>query len=112
MLAQSQVAHYLNQNDLTSSEHFVDCDFTVTEASRRNRNFKVLSQHGPSYLLKQGIGSAATATVKHEATVYNFLQQLPAKSRLLGYIPKFIRYDSLRQILILELLRCSGLSRI
>ena len=104
MLAQSQVAHYLNQNGLTASEHFVNCDFTVMEASRRNRNFKVLSQHGPCYLLKQGIGSAATETVKHEAAVYKLLRQLPSNSSLLGYIPQFIKYDSLQQILILELL--------
>jgi len=102
MLAQSDVATYLLDRGLLNAAAIVDGDVTVRDASSRNRNFKVESSHGPSYLLKQGLGPEAVATVAHEAGVYDYLSK---KGRVHPYLPVFHGYDAERQVLVLELMR-------
>ena len=81
MLTQLEVAAYLLQHDLISAASIVEGDLAVADASRRNRNFKVISERGPSYLLKQGVGSGGKATLAHEAVVYEFLRSLAPRHR-------------------------------
>src|SRR5438552_17861227 len=73
MLTQAQIAHYLVRDGLVSAESIVDSDFEVVEASRRNRNCKVVSDRGPSYLLKQLKETSAGDTVANESRVYSLL---------------------------------------
>jgi hypothetical protein len=53
MLAQSEVVPYLLQHHLISAGSVVDGDIAVLDASRRNRNFKVISEQGRCYFVKQ-----------------------------------------------------------
>lgn len=105
MLTQSQIARYLLGRDLISTASLVGSDFVVTEASCRNRNFRAGSSTGPSYFLKQGVGSEATRTVAHEARVYRFLNESPEAKRFLPSVPPFVQYDAEGKVLILESLR-------
>lgn len=105
MLTQAQIAHYLVGTGLTSVDSIVDTDFEVVEASRRNRNCKVVSDRGPSYLLKQLKEASAGDTVANEARVYNLLQKVSTGNALLRHIPRLVRYDASHGILIVDLLR-------
>lgn len=105
MLTQLEVAAYLLQHNLISAASIVEGDLAVADTSRRNRNFKVISERGPSYLLKQGVGTGGIATVAHEALVYEFLRSLAGKDGLDNYLPRYYGYDTKEQILILELVR-------
>ena len=107
MLSPRQVATYLLQRDLIHPASIVAGDFTVLDVSRRNRNFKVLTTQGPSYLLKQGIGPGGATTVAHEAAVYQLLHR-DSRSQSAGlprYLPRFYSYDDQERVLILELMR-------
>jgi hypothetical protein len=107
MLTQDEIAPYLLERKLVSAESIVEGDLAVVDASRRNRNFKVLSERGPSYLLKQGLGPEGRATVAHEAAVYDLLLRAEDDSGGLnnGYLPRCYAYDTKEHVLVLELLR-------
>lgn len=77
----------------------------VMDVSRRNRNYKVVSERGPSYLLKQGIGPEGRATLANEAAVYQLLQSDRSTHGLDCYLPRCYGYDPEEHILILELVR-------
>ena len=105
MLDQSNVAAYLLHRELISGASIVDGDFTVMDVSRRNRNFKVTSQLGPSYLLKQSAGQEGGASLAYESGVYQVLHELREDRSLQRYLPRHYAYDEQENILILELLR-------
>jgi Phosphotransferase enzyme family len=104
MLSHSEVAQYLIQGEFITAASIVDEDLRVVEASRRNRNFKVIGERGPSYLLKQGLGANGRATVAHEATIYRYLEAAPGSECFRSYLPGYQHYDAHEGILILELL--------
>jgi hypothetical protein len=105
VLTQSEVVPYLLKRNLVRTASIVESDLVVTDVSRRNRNYTVLSECAPSYLLKQGVGPEGRATLAHEAAVYQLLQEEPEYSLLSRYLPRYYGYDSQEGILILELLR-------
>ncbi len=105
MLAQSEVAPYLLKHRLVSAESIVEGDLVVMDVSRRNRNYKVVSESGSSYLLKQGIGAEGRATLANEAAVYQLLQSDTSTYGLDCYLPRCYGYDPEEHILILELVR-------
>lgn len=105
MLTQHEVVSYLLERKLISTESIVGSDLLVADVSRRNRNFKVISDRGPCYLLKQGVGVDGVATVAHEALVYQHLQTVAESDQFSGYLPRYYEYDPKEQILILEMLR-------
>jgi len=97
MLTRSEVVPYLLRRGLVGAESVVDGDLTIVDASRRNHNFGILRERGPSYLLKQGTDAERKATIANEALVYSSLQLDP-------YLPRLVHYDSDEHILILEYL--------
>jgi thiamine kinase-like enzyme len=103
-LSQRTVVPYLLQRHLISLDSIVAGDLSVEDASRRNRNFKIISEHGPCYLLKQGVGREGLATVAHEAAVYDFLQSY-TRNGFDCYLPRLCDYDPKEHILILEFMR-------
>jgi thiamine kinase-like enzyme len=104
MLTERGVVPYLLKSNLVNSQAIVEGDISVVNVSRRNRNFKVISAQGPCYLLKQGVGQDGIATVAHEAAVYQLLQAKTGNGGFDRYVPRFYRYNSQENILILELL--------
>jgi hypothetical protein len=105
MLTQLEAVPYLLQTQLVSADSFVNGDLAVEDASRRSRNFKVISEHAPSYLLKQGIGPDGSATISHEAAIYELFWSDTAADELRCYLPRFYKYDSREHLLVLEFLR-------
>ena len=105
MLTQLEVVPYLLQYKLVSVDTFVDGDLVVEDASRRNRNFKVISELAPSYFLKQGIGQDGVVTVASEAAVYELFWSERANDELRRYLPHFYKYDPGERMLVLEFLR-------
>jgi hypothetical protein len=105
MLTQRAVVPYLLQHGLISEQAIVEGDLAVVDASRRNLNFQVVSEHGPCYLLKQGVGPDGIETVGHEAAVYQRLQSSAGNLGFDRYLPRFFAYDPKERILIIEFLR-------
>jgi len=96
---------YLLDRAFITRESIVAGDLAITDVSRRNRNFKIVSEQGPSYLVKQGIGSEGVATVAHEAVIYRLLHSDSSRNGMCRYLPAFHAYDEKQHLLILELLR-------
>lgn len=103
-LAQQEIVPYLLDRRLIRAGRVVDGDLSVFDVSRRNCNFKVVCQEGPSYLLKQGIGPQGIATVAHEGAVYRYFQSTDKKRVLESCLPICHGYDERCRVLILELL--------
>ena len=104
-LTQREVILYLLRRKLISPESIVQGDLVVVDASRRNLNFKVISECSPSYLLKQGVDPGRIVTVAREAAVYQLLNSDTRDDGVHRYLPHFYGYDAEEHILILELLR-------
>lgn len=103
MLTQPEVAAYLLQHEYLSPETIVSGDLAILDASRRNRNFKITTNNGPCYLVKQGQGPENEANVEHEARVYAAFQAAPRSQQRGRYVPRFHAYDRDARLLILEL---------
>jgi hypothetical protein len=105
VLTQEAVVSYLMDRRLLSMKHVVDGDLIVIDSSRRNRNFKVISEQGPSYFVKQGIGPEGAATVSNEAAAYERFNTDPEGTGLKSFLPRFYGYDADERVLVLELVR-------
>lgn len=102
VLSQRDVVSYLIGRSLIDTQSIVSGDLVVTDISRRNHNFKVLSSTGPNYLLKQGVGSERIATIRHEATIYQALQSGDSENGFDRFLPRCYGYDSEQHVLLLE----------
>jgi thiamine kinase-like enzyme len=102
-LTQLEIVPYLLNRGFIKAEQVVDGELAVVDVSRRNCNFQVASQDGPSYLIKQGIGPEGLATVAHEASVYRYLQSKPSNRVLNSCLPVYHNYDENHGVLILQL---------
>jgi aminoglycoside phosphotransferase (APT) family kinase protein len=101
MLTELEVVDFLMAQGLVAAPTVVDGDLEVFDASRRNRNFRVVSRTGPSYLVKQGFGADGRMTVANEAAVYRALAA--GGPRVARYLPAFHAYDEGTGVLVLEL---------
>lgn len=102
MLTQENLVAYLLRRGLIDVEAIVGSDLEILDVSRRNRNFKVLSRRGPSYLLKQGIGPDGMRTVAHEAHILRGIDAIDAGA-LRRCVPRCVDYDADEQVLITQL---------
>ncbi len=103
--AQWIILNYLLQNELLSSRVLVADALRISDASFRNTNFRVESELGPSYLLKQGVGAERSATVGHEAAVYEALLGSGAGTGVARFLPRFFGFEEADSTLILDLVR-------
>jgi len=104
MLAEPDLVHYLLRRELIGTASIVDGDLTIVDASRRNHNFGILRDHGPSYLLKQGIDLERSASVSNEARIYQFFHSAAERDGFTGYLPRYFGYDPDEHVLLLEFL--------
>jgi hypothetical protein len=102
-LTAANLAHFLVGRGLIGAETIVAGNISVLDASRRNRNFKVLRSGAPGLFVKQMRETQADAmlTLKREAAVYELAAEHPALRRLM---PKLVRYEPSRHVLVVELL--------
>ena len=102
-LTAANLAHFLTGRGLIGAEAIVAGGISVLDASRRNRNFKVLRSGAPGLFVKQmrEMQADAMLTLRREAACYELAAEHPALSRLM---PKLVRYEPSRHVLVLELL--------
>jgi Ser/Thr protein kinase RdoA (MazF antagonist) len=103
VLGQKDVARYLLDRGLLGPEAVLDGNLVISDASSRNWDFRVETEKGPCYLLKQGASPEGVATVAHEAGVYQQLARGP--DGVAALLPRFYRYDTAEGVLVLELVR-------
>ena len=99
MLTQHQAVEYLLDRSLLRPTQVVAGSLVVEDMSRRNCNFRVLADPGPSYLIKQGPEAVGYGTLHHEALVYRMLE--PHYGR---HMPRSHGYDAGHRALTLEYL--------
>jgi thiamine kinase-like enzyme len=105
MLTPDTAPRYLLQRGLIDTRAIVEGDLLVIDSSRRNANFKVISERGPSYLLKQGIGPRRSEGIANEAAIYNYLHhEHPSHHTLRSYLAVLRFHDSGEGILVTDLL--------
>jgi len=103
MLSLEGVISFLLARGLIHERRIVDGDILVLNASRRNLNFKVVSERSPGYLIKQGVGADKIPTVAREAAVYQFFGSHPLFQPLSSFLPHCYSYDPEECTLVLEL---------
>ena len=105
-LTSYNLADYLTASGLLSRRALVDGDFTVIEAGRRNRNFKVPRRQNSGLFVKQikTPTAEAAATLRREAIFYRAVAANPAYAGLQALTPRLVHYDERRQALLVELL--------
>ena len=107
-LSPRTVALHLVDVGLVSLESIVAGDLRVIDESRRNRNFRVVtnSSTGSGYFVKQ-VGTwepQGVETLQREAECYLLAQDEGALSPITSLLPKYHAYDPGRHILVVELL--------
>jgi aminoglycoside phosphotransferase (APT) family kinase protein len=101
-LQHAEVARYALARELVSAAQIAAGDLVVRDLSSRNRVYALESRHGPSWLLKQGVGASGAAMVAHEARTYASLHALGPTVR--RHLPPWRGYDERRGVLALGLL--------
>ena len=104
MLEQHEVAAYLLARRLISRRSIVAGRLRITDASSRNRNFRV-SGGAPreSLLLKQGIVADSAHSLANEVALYRRLTAANGRGgALAACVPRLRGHDANRGILILE----------
>lgn len=103
MIEQHDVTRYLLERSLLDPAAVIDGELAIHDVSSRNRNYRVVTRGGPSYLLKQPVGEEGIWTVANEAAVY---QRLAAVGDgMAHFLPTFYGYDAEGRVLVLELLQ-------
>jgi hypothetical protein len=102
-LTTANLPYFLINGGLLSPDAIVSSDLSILDASRRNRNFKVIRKFGPGFFIKQmrQMQPDAMYTLRREAACYERSRDDPTLGRLM---PRLITYDSARHVLIIELL--------
>jgi hypothetical protein len=102
VLKEEDIVPLLLRHHLLKEEHLVEGAVDVINVSRRNWNFQVTNEKGPSYFIKQGVGSEKRRTVAHEAKVYQFFHFMNDYLTCLEFLPRYYLYDPDECILVLE----------
>ena len=100
MLEQHEVAAYLLARRLVSRRSIVSGELRISDASSRNRNFRVSGDAGESLLLKQGIVADSAESLANEVALYRRLTAAGAARA--ACVPRLHGHDDARGILILE----------
>ncbi|MGH9722802.1 MAG: phosphotransferase [Bryobacteraceae bacterium] len=105
MLTLDNVVHYLVERGFVDAKSVIDGDFLAVDATRRNKNFKIIRRNHPSYFVKQAQNTdpEAPATLHREATCYWLARARPELAALRDLMPEYGGYDPARRTLVLEL---------
>ena len=106
ILSKSNVVHYLLEQGLIALDSVVDGDLMVADATRRNRNFKIIRRQAQGYFVKQiqNWDQQTIAGLAGEATCYRLALNAPKLTALARLVPRDFLYDSQRHVLVTELL--------
>jgi Ser/Thr protein kinase RdoA (MazF antagonist) len=97
-LGAHEVIDLLVDKKLLSTQSLTSPGFAVYDVSRRNRNYKVRTSNGPSYLVKQALTEDKALTVQNEADWCIALGGDPALR-----MPRVAMWDETWSILVLQI---------
>ncbi len=102
-LTAANLPYFLMDRTLLGADELASGRVSVLDASRRNRNFKVMRQGATGLFVKQmrDMQTDAMLTLKREAACYEIARDTPEVARIM---PRLIRYDENRHTIVLELL--------
>ena len=104
LLRGTEIGRYLVQRGLIDAESIVAGDVSITDASRRHRNFIVRWQDGHGYFTKQATDHERSNALRREALAYEILNSTEPTSRSsLTCVPRLWDYDQERSVLVVEL---------
>ena len=106
VLTSANLAYYLIDCGLVTTESVLEGDFLAAEVTRRNHSFKVIRRRHPGYFVKQvrKWDAMSIATLNREAHCYRLANQDADFGALAALMPRLYRFDSNRSILVTELL--------
>ncbi|MBA3750041.1 MAG: hypothetical protein H0X03_03955 [Nitrosopumilus sp.] len=95
---------YLLNRKIIDTYSIVNGDLKIIDASRKNRNIKVLRTNDPSFLIKQSYktDTSSSITLKRDALLYALIQNYPKFSTLLEIVPHIHDFDENKNILLVE----------
>jgi Ser/Thr protein kinase RdoA (MazF antagonist) len=105
LLNVDNVIPYLIERGHLDTAAVVDGDVRVVSASRRNRNFRVLREGGPSLLLKQAESAGHNATLTSEAEFYRACWSNERAQAVRPLLPRLVGTQAEDALLIIELLK-------
>jgi aminoglycoside phosphotransferase (APT) family kinase protein len=103
-MTESDVVALLLGDGVLDSGSVVDGDVRVVDASRRNANFRVLREDGPSLMLKSA-RRGAVESVEREALVLRLLAASGGSGGPPRFLPRLHAYNADRRLLAIELFR-------
>lgn len=103
-LTASNVFHYLRDIGQLSSRDIVDENFRVVEIGRRNRNFRIMRNNGPSLFVKQIpiVHPETVTSFRREAAVAQIASEAAPESAFRAVPPSLRRYDPRAHVLVYE----------
>jgi hypothetical protein len=100
-LTVANLVYYLIDRGMLTAEAVVADDLMMIDASRRNRNFKVVGASAGLFVKQmRELQPDAALTLRREAACYAFARDDPALGRLM---PRLLAYDERRHVLVTEL---------
>lgn len=107
MLTVDTLPTFLLDVGLLSARDILDGDLEVTTRSRRNRNLRVTTTTGGSYLVKQpeDLAGPGAETLRREASFYAFCREAGAAAPLRALLPRTALADPARGLLALEFIQ-------
>lgn len=98
------VPYLIDRSVLTAAEILND-DFTILDAGRRNRNFKISRRDGSGIFVKQipVMAVETTQSLQREATLYALAENNPAADGLRALMPRLRHYDAGRHLVAVDL---------
>ncbi len=106
MLDVDNAVAFLLEHGLVERDWIVSGDLLLRSITRRNRNLRIEGPDGAGYLIKQpdDLAPAGRRTLDNEAAFYEFCQQEPAASPVLGLLPRLVLRDQGRTLHALKLI--------
>ena len=103
-LSEAGIVRYLVDHAIVDRKDVVDGNFVAIPSFRQHRNFRIRAGEGAGFFVKQpgAQGPVGPVGLMREAGFYWLVATRPPFSALADVIPRYVRYDPGRAILVLE----------
>ena len=100
------VVKLLLHHGFLQPRHIVDGSFRIEDKSRRNLTYIVTTgcDENPGFVVKQGVGTERSRTIRHEGTVYRLLLCQPGFDQFERYMPSCKLFDNDNCLIVLSLI--------
>ncbi len=103
-LSEAGIVRYLVDHAILEQKDVVDGTFVAIPSFRQHRNFRIRAGDGPGFFVKQpgSQGHVGPIGLMREAGFYWLVSVRPPFTALADIVPRYVRYDPGRTILVLE----------